>query len=102
MYVTFKSTFEPEPYMYVYSYMSISERYLLAYLRIGILPLKLETGRYNNVRVEDRICELCHLHVQDENHVVHAQYMLISEKKYLQVLTIQNLMTVMIICLYFG
>ena len=67
-YVTFKYTFGPEPY--VYSYMSRSERSLLAQLRIGVLPLKIETGRYNNVKVEDRICELCDLDIEDEKHFV--------------------------------
>ena len=67
-YVTFKYTFGPEPY--VYSYMSRSERSLLAQLRIGVLPLKIETGRYNNVKVEDRMCELCDLDIEDEKHFV--------------------------------
>ncbi len=63
-----KSTFGPEPY--VYPYMSRSQRSLLAQLRIGVLPLKIETVRQYNVKVEDRICELCDLDVEDENHVV--------------------------------
>ena len=39
-----------------------------------------ETDRYNNVKVEDRICELCDLDIEDEHHFVLAQYMLIFEK----------------------
>ncbi len=41
-YVTFRSTFGPEPY--VYSYIPRSERSLLAQLRIGVLPLPLRLG----------------------------------------------------------
>ena len=49
---------------------NISERSLLAQLRIGVLSLKIESGRYNNVKVEDRICELYDLDIEDENHFV--------------------------------
>ncbi len=35
------------------------ERSLLAQLRNGVLPLKIETGRYNKVKVDD---------YEDENH----------------------------------
>ena len=98
-YVTFKSTFGPEPY--VYSYMSRSERSLLAQLRIAVLPLKIETGRYNNIKVEDSICNLCDLDIVKTKITlfVLAQYMLIFEKEYSQ--SIQKLITVMII-LFFG
>ncbi len=50
-YATFKSNFGAEPY--VVSYMSRSERSLLAQLRVGVLPLKIETGRYCNLKLEE-------------------------------------------------
>ena len=44
-------------------------RTTLARLRCGSLPLKIETGRYTNVHLEDRICELCNSNeVEDEMH----------------------------------
>ncbi len=42
-----------------------------AKLRCGLLPLSMETGRYNNVNIEKRICEFClHNELEDENHFV--------------------------------
>ncbi len=39
--------------------MSRSERSLQAQFRVGVLPLRIETGRYCNLKLEERICELC-------------------------------------------
>ena len=59
-----------------------SHRSLLAQLRTGILPLRLETGRFQNIRdentghfrklkVEERVCTLCNLNcIEDEIHFV--------------------------------
>ena len=33
-------------------------RSLMVKFRLGILPIKLETGRYNSLKLEDRICEV--------------------------------------------
>ncbi len=52
------------------SYMSRSERSLLAQLRVGVLPLRIETGRYCNLKLEERICELCSQDIEDETHFV--------------------------------
>ncbi len=52
-----KSNFGAEPH--VVSYMSRSERYLLAQLRVGVLPLRIETEGYCNIKLEERICEQC-------------------------------------------
>ncbi len=35
------------------------EKSLLSQLRYGILPLRIETGRYSNEKREDRLCTLC-------------------------------------------
>ena len=54
---------------YVKLNLTQSQRSLLCQLRIGVLPLRVETGRYINLKVEDRICEQCNLNsVEDELH----------------------------------
>ena len=35
------------------------ERSLISQLRLGVLPLRIETGRFTNLAVENRICQLC-------------------------------------------
>ncbi len=32
---------------------------MTAQIRIGILPLHIETGRVRNVKVEERVCQVC-------------------------------------------
>ena len=32
---------------------------LLAQLRTGVLPLHIETGRFQNKKLEDRVCNIC-------------------------------------------
>ena len=45
------------------------ERSLFSQFRHGILPLKIETGRFKNIQLQDRICEYCDLQeVEDETH----------------------------------
>ena len=45
------------------------ERSLVAQLRLGILPLRLETGRFLDEKVEERTCKLCNSGaVEDEMH----------------------------------
>ncbi len=46
----------------------MSERSLLAQLRV--LPLRIETGRYCNLKLEESICELCSQDIEDETHFV--------------------------------
>ena len=44
-------------------------RSLVAKIKSGILPLRLETGRYNGVNREDRTCQVCDKpEVEDEVH----------------------------------
>ncbi len=47
--------------------MSKYERSLISQLRLGILPLRIETGRYSKLLEKDRICLLCN-QVEDEYH----------------------------------
>ncbi len=51
-YVTFKDTYEVEPY--ALSFMNRKHA-----CRCGILPLEIETGRWQNKPVEERICKIC-------------------------------------------
>ena len=55
---------------YILSNIPKYKRSLLCQLRIGILPLESETGRYTRKKVEDRICKLCKLDIEDEIHFV--------------------------------
>ena len=54
---------------YVKMNLSSSYRSVLAQIRLGILPLPVETWRLNNTKLEDRLCNICNLgKVEDECH----------------------------------
>ena len=55
-YRTFKATFTTENY--VIKNISRRKRSLLCQLRIGIVPLRIETGRFRNLPGEERVCEI--------------------------------------------
>ena len=57
LYSKFKDNFKTDDY--VLSLMPRYERSLLAQLRMGILPLRVETGRFVNESLNERICTLC-------------------------------------------
>ena len=59
-YVQIKGIFEPEPY--VLSNISRQRRFLVAQIRLGILPIKIETGSFRSLPVQQRLCELCEMH----------------------------------------
>ena len=45
------------------------QRSLMAQFRLGILPLEFEVGRYRNIPLANRICQMCtHNVVEDEIH----------------------------------
>jgi hypothetical protein len=68
-YRLFKQTFEVEEFVRIN--LNSSHRSLLSQLRYGILPLKIETGRYNKTPVNERLCQFCTGgHVESENHFV--------------------------------
>ena len=56
-YRNFKTVFETENYVNLN--LSKIERSHLAQFRSGILPLRVETGRYSNESVEERLCIFC-------------------------------------------
>ena len=45
-------------------------RSIFAQLRLGILPLEIETGRFRNIPSENRMCHFCKNEVEDELHFV--------------------------------
>ena len=85
-YVLYKNVFEPEPY--VAHYMSRHYRSILAQFRLGILPLHIETGRFSNTSLEDRLCTICNASsVEDEFHflMVCPKYKYLREKLFAEV-----------------
>ena len=66
-YAMFKYSFEPEPY--VTKYLSRNKRSLFAQIRTGVLPLRVETGRFKGLPLMERKCEYClNGSVEDEHH----------------------------------
>lgn len=55
--------------LYVKLNITSSERSILAQFRMGILPLRVETGRFRNLKISDRLCQICNSgEVEDEVH----------------------------------
>ncbi len=66
-YVKFKN--DVKVASHISSNISKYERSLISQLRLGILPLRLETGRYSNLQEKDRICLLCDgNYIENEHH----------------------------------
>ena len=65
-YKLFKTQFKTETY--VTQNLDRNERSYLAQLRLGILPIRIETGRYTREKLEDRLCHFCNNLVEDEVH----------------------------------
>ena len=75
---TYKNTFKTESYLF--HFLSRQHRSFIAQLRLGILPLRIETGRFENIKdsltgrfcklkVEERKCQICNLDdIEDEKH----------------------------------
>ncbi len=87
-YRNFKSDFETEMYLKKLMPFKVHQRFAL--LRYGTAPLWIETGRYYNIALNDRICQLCDSgNVEDErhflisctalNHKRHNLYILVSQ-----------------------
>ena len=66
-YLLFKQGFYIKPY--VTNIYNRSHRSTLAQLRCGVLPLSIETGRFQSIPIELRLCTFCSVHViEDEVH----------------------------------
>ena len=44
------------------------QRSIFSQFRCGILPLQIEVGRYRDVPLPQRVCQICHIAVEDEIH----------------------------------
>ena len=68
-YALHKFSFKAEPY--VKKYFSRNKRSLFAQIRCGILPLKIETGRFQNTPLAQRTCDYCpEKGIEDEYHYI--------------------------------
>ena len=67
-YRTYKSSFETETYVKVL--MPFAWRSSIAKFRTGVAPLRLETGRYEGLAVNQRTCFNCNESVESEQHVL--------------------------------
>ena len=66
-YVTFKTDCNVSRFITIN--LKRSHRALFSQFRLGILPLRIETGRFSRTPVEDRICQICNsLFIEDEKH----------------------------------
>ena len=64
-YCLFKETIKN----YIKYNLSSSERSAMAQFRFGILPLNIETGRFRNQGLDERLCTLCAFNeTEDESH----------------------------------
>ncbi len=56
---------------YVKAPLSRGERSAMAKCRMGVAPIKLETGRYTRTPEDERLCVLCQLNeIESEEHVL--------------------------------
>ena len=66
-YIKFKDALNPVNYPM--SIINRHKRALTAQLRMRILSIKIETGRFRNMPLDERICELCRINeIEDEEH----------------------------------
>ena len=47
-----------------------NDRSAFAKFRCGVTPIRLETGRYENIKLEERCCFTCSNLIEDETHVI--------------------------------
>ena len=67
-YRLFKENFEPEEYCKIA--LPFNHRSAFAKFRCGVAPLRIETGRYENIVLENRVCHICDVFIEDEAHVL--------------------------------
>ena len=68
-YKLLKHMYEPEPYTQI-SILPGNHRSALAKFRCGIAPLKVETGRFQGIPLQERTCFCCEKEVENEIHVL--------------------------------
>ena len=67
-YRIFKSSYETEQYCKVL--LPVTHRAAFAKFRCGVAPIRIETGRFENLNVDQRLCHFCKDTIEDETHVV--------------------------------
>ena len=67
-YCTFKSNFDVEEYCKLV--WPPRHRSALCKFRCGVAPIRIETGRYNNLCLNQRICPFCTNEIESEIHVI--------------------------------
>ena len=60
--------YDKSPEDYLFLDIGRYQKSVFAQFRCGILPLEVEVGRYRNVALSDRICQVCNEAVEDEIH----------------------------------
>ena len=69
LYRTMKDT--PQTERYVLNIRTVGGRRVMAGLRMGCLPLAVETGRYSHIPYRERVCRLCcRGEVEDQSHFI--------------------------------
>ena len=69
IYNEYKNDYHVEKYCQIH--LKRFQRSLLARLRLGVLPIQVEVGRYSNIPRQDRHCPLCtSREIEDENHIL--------------------------------
>ncbi len=73
-YCIYKNEYKAE--LYVQAIHDRQERSLMAKFRTGVLPLSIETGRFQNIPIEYRLCLLCEDNVcESESHfLLHCKF----------------------------
>ena len=67
-YKLFKDTYGVEAY--VKTVMPQCHRSALAKFRCGVAPIKVESGRYERLPLDERLCPFCNAEIEDELHVL--------------------------------
>ena len=62
-YIIFKNSFVEE---YLTCLRSRAKRSLLSQLRLGILPLEIEVGRFRGIDLKNRLCKMCNINIENE------------------------------------
>ncbi len=89
-YRTFKSDFETE--MYLKKPIPYKVHQSFAMLRCGTAPLLIETDRYENIALNDRVCQLCDCgNVEDERHFLISCTALNHERHNLYIIVSQSI-----------
>ena len=85
-YKIFKLEYETENYLTVN--LPFRHRSALAKFRCGVAPLRIETGRYERLPLESKLCSQCNLVENECMLYVIVHYMKIFEIPYLNMLNL--------------